>query len=151
MPAARRCCSPGITRQLSTHIQKYGDVLWRAHSCVPRRDSSRRLFVYDDNSKASVELRLDAARTSARATLETDTLSYFRRHFLNPEIPALAGHTGTKESADWIALPRLCRRLAAVMLGIFALGAWSDSCGEPAPAPQEPKSAERQASSDRQP
>jgi hypothetical protein len=45
------------------------------------------LFVGDDNSKASVELRLDAARTSARATLETDTLSYFRRRVLSWLIP----------------------------------------------------------------
>src|SRR6266850_1925837 len=45
------------------------DVLWRTHSCVPCRDSSRHLlFVCDTNSKPSVETSLDAARTSARAT-----------------------------------------------------------------------------------
>src|SRR5260370_30544647 len=30
---------------LSTHIRKYSDVMWRAHTCVPRREKSPRLFV----------------------------------------------------------------------------------------------------------
>jgi hypothetical protein len=40
---------------------------------VPRRDSSRRLFVSYTNSKASVEKSLDAARTSARGTATMNT------------------------------------------------------------------------------
>src|SRR5229473_2973341 len=43
-------------------------ISWRTHSCVPRRDSSRRLFGSDDDSRASVETSLDAARRSACAT-----------------------------------------------------------------------------------
>ena len=46
--------------------------LWRAHSCVPRRDSSRRLA--GCNTSAGVETSLDAARTSAYATSKTITL-----------------------------------------------------------------------------
>src|SRR5258708_26652597 len=42
---------------------------WRTHSCVPRRDSSRRLFGIDENSQAGVEMSLDAARMSACGTV----------------------------------------------------------------------------------
>ncbi len=42
--------------------------MWRTHSCVPHRDSSRCLLVIFLKSEASVEISLDAARTSARAT-----------------------------------------------------------------------------------
>jgi len=43
----------------------YHSPMWRAHSCVPRRDSSRRSLVIYTTSEASVETNLDAARTSA--------------------------------------------------------------------------------------
>src|ERR1700720_2963236 len=49
-------------------------VTWRTHSCVQRRDFSRRSFVCNIKFKASVELRLDAARTSAYATIENSTM-----------------------------------------------------------------------------
>src|SRR5713226_2389674 len=42
---------------------------WRTHSCVPRRDSSRRSLVIYTNSEVSVETNLDATRTSARAAI----------------------------------------------------------------------------------
>src|SRR5258708_8080515 len=37
---------------------------WRTHSCVPRRDSSRRLPRDSFKLQASIEMSLDAARTS---------------------------------------------------------------------------------------
>jgi hypothetical protein len=42
---------------------------WRTHSCVPRRDSSRRLLVNWRHTRTSVEMSLDTARTSAYATI----------------------------------------------------------------------------------
>jgi hypothetical protein len=44
-------------------------MMWRTHSCVPRRDSSRRLVLNLSHRQASVEMSLDAARTSACATI----------------------------------------------------------------------------------
>jgi hypothetical protein len=44
-------------------------MTWRTHSCVPRRDSSRRLVLNLYHRQASVEISLDTARTSARATI----------------------------------------------------------------------------------
>ena len=52
-------------------------MMWRTHSCVPRRDSSRRLVLNLYHRQASVETSLcqyrdilyDAARTSACATV----------------------------------------------------------------------------------
>jgi hypothetical protein len=46
-------------------------MTWRTHSCVPRRDSSRRLVLNLYHRQKSVEtsLSLDTARTSAYATL----------------------------------------------------------------------------------
>jgi hypothetical protein len=41
-------------------------VMWRTHSCVPCRQSCRHLFRFHGRS---VETSLDAARTSARATV----------------------------------------------------------------------------------
>jgi len=45
-------------------------MMWRTHSCVPRRDSSRRLAVnlYRKQTR-SVETSLDTARMSAYATM----------------------------------------------------------------------------------
>src|SRR5260370_29996762 len=39
----------------------YPSPAWRAHSCVPRRDSSRRVLVNFDDTRTSVEMSLDAA------------------------------------------------------------------------------------------
>ena len=49
-------------------------MMWRTHSCgphsyVPRRDPSRRLVLNLYHRQTSVETILDAARTSARATI----------------------------------------------------------------------------------
>src|SRR5216684_1422807 len=38
---------------LSTGFRKFASLLWRAHSCVPRRESSRRLFGGGANSQAT--------------------------------------------------------------------------------------------------
>src|SRR5258708_2308297 len=54
--------------QMETSSGSNSNLSWRTHSCVPRRDSFRRLFGNDDNSKTGVERSLDAARTSACAT-----------------------------------------------------------------------------------
>src|SRR6266853_996157 len=39
-------------------------ISWRTHSCVPRRDSSRRLLLNYHHSRISGETSLDAARRS---------------------------------------------------------------------------------------
>jgi hypothetical protein len=50
-------------------------MMWRTHSCVPRRDSSRRLVLKCYQSrKTRVEMSLDTARTSAYATTPVQTL-----------------------------------------------------------------------------
>src|SRR5260370_12664953 len=49
------------------------------------RDSSRCLPRNWYHSQASVEKSLDAARTSARATPEADTLSYFQGHSMKAD------------------------------------------------------------------
>src|SRR5260221_13788716 len=55
-----------VAATLVPSFQKFADEWWRAHSCVPRRDSSRRLLVADTNSEGCIETSLD--RTGARAT-----------------------------------------------------------------------------------
>src|SRR5438132_13551556 len=50
---------------------------WRTHSCVPRRDSSRRLLVNFDQPRQSVETSLDSARKTACATKFCRALSGF--------------------------------------------------------------------------
>jgi len=44
-------------------------MMWRTHSCVPRRDSSRRLVLNWHHTRTSVETSLDTARMSACATV----------------------------------------------------------------------------------
>jgi len=48
---------------------------WRTHSCVPRRDSSRRLVLNLYHRRTSVEMSLDTARTSACATVRQSVLA----------------------------------------------------------------------------
>ena len=43
-------------------------MTYRTHSCVPRRDSSRRLVLNLYHRQTSVETSLDTARTSACGT-----------------------------------------------------------------------------------
>ena len=50
-------------------------MMWRTHSCVPRRDSSRRLVLNLYHRQASVETSLDAARMSAYATVRQRVLA----------------------------------------------------------------------------
>jgi hypothetical protein len=50
-------------------------MMWRTHSCVPRRDSSRRLVLNLYHRQASVEMSLDAARMSAYATVRQRVLT----------------------------------------------------------------------------
>ena len=44
-------------------------MMWRTHSCVARRDSSRGLVLNWPYQRKSVETSLDTARTSAYATI----------------------------------------------------------------------------------
>src|SRR6266404_4261381 len=58
----------GKSGRLAGPFHKLADTLWRTHSCVPRRDSSRCSLVSYTNSEECVETSLDAARMSAHAT-----------------------------------------------------------------------------------
>jgi hypothetical protein len=49
-------------------------MMWRTHSCVPRRDSSRRLILNLCHRQTCVE-SLDTARTSAYATIRQRVLA----------------------------------------------------------------------------
>src|SRR5437879_13698046 len=71
---------------------------WRTHSCVPRRDSSRRLLVNFDQPRQSVETSLDAARKSACATMFCRALSGFLgiSFFSSAQPPTLQTSTNTE-------------------------------------------------------
>jgi hypothetical protein len=50
-------------------------MMWRTHSCVPRRDFSRRLVLSWRYTRTSVETSLDTARMSACATVRQSVLA----------------------------------------------------------------------------
>src|SRR5713101_3933616 len=68
---------------------------WRTHSCVPRRDSSRRSLVSWYKTRTSVETSLDAARMSARATTILFAVISFS-FLLNAQQPTATFQTSTQ-------------------------------------------------------